>query len=307
MIERNNMPHSSGGGSSSGGSHSGSSSSSSSSSSNSSSGSGSNMRRSHTYFSGARRFVGYRNGIEDIVYSNYDITKPVSKLRYLLLLFYAPFFLFGIAFLRSAIDIPHKLDLPEKAEVEIVDSQGVFSETSRLKESLEAFQEQTGITTAIYTTNADEWTSNFASLERFAYSTYVNNYPDERHFVLVYSNDDDWSWEGMQGDETDGILTSEVTNTMNEHLMYYFYRNDYTVENAIAEVFDELTPNIMDARIDKTSLIVVGCILAFVTVHMFFCVFYNPNKKYRDYVEEANPRVSNMEQEEDSRDNDSVF
>lgn len=75
------MPHSSGGGSHGGGSHH--SSSSHSSSHRSSSGGGSSrIRTSHTYFPGARRFVYYRNGVPNYVYSDTDLSKGPSKLRF---------------------------------------------------------------------------------------------------------------------------------------------------------------------------------------------------------------------------------
>ena len=68
------MPHSSGGGSHGGGSHHFSSSHSSSHRSSSGGGS-SRIRTSRTYFPGARRFVYYRNGVPNYVYSDTDLSK----------------------------------------------------------------------------------------------------------------------------------------------------------------------------------------------------------------------------------------
>lgn len=292
------MPHSSGGGSSSGGSYSGSDSSSSFSSSNSSGESESSMRCSHTYFSGARRFVGYRNGIEDIVYSNYDITKPVSKLRYLFLLIYIPFIAVGIFLLTQAVHIPHKLDLPSNSEVAIIDNYDVFDETSDLVQTLEDFRDQTGITVSIFTTQKDEWRGRFGSLERFAYSTYLNNFDDEKHWIFVYSNDLDWGWEGMQGDDTDDILTDDVTNLFNSNLNNYFYIDEYSVADAFTMAFNDIMPSVMNMNISFDFLIFGSVWMVFVLVHMFFFVFYNPNRKYRGYVEKTDYDISNKEQED---------
>ena len=78
------MPHSSGGGSSSGGSHGGSSSHSSSGSS------GSSVRRSRNPFVGGIRYVYYdRHSAPHYFYSTGE---KHSKLRYLILLLYIPFF-----------------------------------------------------------------------------------------------------------------------------------------------------------------------------------------------------------------------
>lgn len=99
------MPHSSGGGSHGGGSHH-SSSSHSSSHRSSSGGSSSRIRTSRTYFPGARRFVYYRNGVPNYVYSDTDLSKGPSKLRFLMLIFYVPFVLAAFLMISTSFGIP---------------------------------------------------------------------------------------------------------------------------------------------------------------------------------------------------------
>ena len=74
------------------------------------------------------------------------------------------------------------------------------------------FQAETGITPALLTVMPDDWQSHYNDFSRFAYESYVNLFTDESHWLFCYSGDpssefDDWQWEGMQGNDTDRVLT----------------------------------------------------------------------------------------------------
>ena len=75
--------------------------------------------------------------------------------------------------------------------------------------------------------------NNYNNLEEYAYSAYVNRFQDEKHWLIVYeelgdvsslpedmyrypsSDEPEWQFWGMQGDDTDPILTAEVTEKFN--------------------------------------------------------------------------------------------
>ena len=217
------MPHSSGGGSHSGGSHSGSH-----HSSHSHGGSGRSSRHVRsTYFPDARRYVYYDHHRPVYVYADYDITEKRSPLRFLMLLFYLPFILFTFSMFAEAYHHPHKLPQNYDYKIVVEDKANVLGNTAELRNSLVAFYNRTGISPAVITVENSDWQGNYSDLENYAYDLYVNHFADESHWLIVYSTPDgysssdgfeDWYWEGMQGNDTDDVLTKSVTNSFNDEL-----------------------------------------------------------------------------------------
>lgn len=61
----------------------------------------------------------------------------------------------------------------------------------------------------------------------------------------------DWYWEGMQGDDTDNIITVDVADDFKDLMQKYLTANSrYDVSSAIAAAFDETTPNVMDGHVE---------------------------------------------------------
>ena len=253
------MPHSSGGGSHGGGSHH--SSSSHSSSHRSSSGGGSSrIRTSHTYFPGARRFVYYRNGVPNYVYSDTDLSKGPSKLRFLML-----------------------------SLIHIQDDAQVLGDTTKLGDALEDFFNTTGISPAVMTVYNSDWEDNYTDLEKYAYELYVNRFYDEKHWLIVYSQPKDpddefnnWYWEGMQGDDTDSIITSSVAYDFTNDLHKRLLVEGTKVNDAITDSFNALTPTVMKFRFEGETFGIGIFMLLFVGFHAFFMVFFRPDaNKYK--------------------------
>ena len=279
------MPHSSGGGSHGGGSHGGS---------HGGHGGGSGRHTSHAQFPGSTRYVYYRDRQPVFVYSNYDITKKRSPARFLLLLFYAPFILvmiFGVG--KSAINIPVKLMADYDDEIIIEDRADVFRDEASLEDALEEFLDKTGIAPAVISVNNEDWNKNYTNLENYAYDLYVNRFDDEKHWLIVYSQPSepkgefvDWYWEGMQGDETDNIITVKVANTFNSSLQKNLTKSKDSPDKAIKDTFEEVTPNIMKASVNWGSVFVMIFVTGFLAVHAFFMVFYTPKeaKYYKDAI-----------------------
>lgn len=283
------MPHSSGGGSHGGGSHH-----SSSHSSHSHSGSSSNRRRiRNTYFPGSRRFLYLnRHNKPTYVYADYDITKKRSPLRYLMLLFYLPLFWFMYIMASDMLMPPKKLKADYDTAIIVSDNIKVLGNAENLKRSLRAFLDTTGISPAVFTVYNEDWQDKYNSLEDYAYDLYVNAFSDEKHWLIVYSEPIDpdpsfvdWYWEGMQGDDTDNIITSEIANTFNNKLQRYLTEKSKSVADAISLAFDELTPNIMKKRVESVPIIIILVFGGFICLYAFFTVFYDPNRKYRNATE----------------------
>ena len=205
------MPHSSGGGSHGGGSHGGSH------------GGSSNHVSTH-YFAGSRRYRRYnrRTGKEEYVYAE---RMPQKTGIGSFIVIGAMAIMFITAFFSGVKDdIPQKLgahytDLPA-----VYDNIDVINDDDALKETLESYQELTGICPVIYTVFDDVWNYSYADLESYTFDAYVSSFSDEEHFVIVYSisKEDrelmnewdmyipDYAWEAVQGDYTDPILTENV-------------------------------------------------------------------------------------------------
>lgn len=267
------MPHSSGGGSCGGGSHGG----------GGGSGSGGHSTRSNTYLPGYDRYCYYKKGTNRPIYfySSVDITpKSIAKKKrsaIVMAVILSAVYLFAIiAIVSSMISNPKKLDMDYfQNDIVIQDDLGIITDTeeAELMMALEDFQMTTGITPAIVTADNSSWMGNFVNLEKCAYNLYINMFDDEKHWLIIYTqplgadptNNSmgfvDWYWEGMQGDDTDSILTQSVTNKFTEAFHDRLVDNRISVGQAFIDSFEELTPTIMDKKFDPMVFLVVGFIL----------------------------------------------
>ncbi len=292
------MPHSSGGGSHGGGSHGGHS-------SHGSGGSGSSRHTRSAYFPGSTRYVYYKNKQPVFVYADYDIRQKRSPLRFLLLLFYLPFILamvFGVG--PNTINIPTKLKTDYDTEIIIDDRTGVIRNEKNLRQACEDFLDQTGIAPAVITVNNEDWKSHYVNLETYAYELYVNSFDDEKHWLIVYSSPkdaegsfNDWYWEGMQGDDTDKILTLKNTNKFNQMVQKCLLQSDkYTPDEAVIKGFNEITPSLMKVSVNFGQLFIIIFVMGFLGVHAFFMVFYrSKDSKFYENAIPCNEEVVKQE------------
>ena len=161
------------------------------------------------------------------------------------------------------------LDTPDH-KVLIVDSADVLTqaEEADLYTAFESFQRTTGITPAFYSCENTEWIGTYEDLEKYAYDLYVRCFTDETHWLLVYSTDkeqgsENWYWEGMQGDETDPILSYSVTSRFNSYLQGALQDKSQTVGEAFVSSFDRLTETVMDRTWDTIREISVLLVIMF--------------------------------------------
>lgn len=230
--------------------------------------------------------------VQDAIVDFYDITEKRSPLRFLMLLFYLPFILFTFSMFAEAYHHPHKLPQNYDYKIVVEDKANVLGNTAELRNSLVAFYNRTGISPAVITVENSDWQGNYSDLENYAYDLYVNHFADESHWLIVYSTPDgysssdgfeDWYWEGMQGNDTDDVLTESVTNSFNDELQKNLTaRTRYTVSSAISTSFDDLTPTVMKSKVNWAMLFTSIAILAFVCLHA--CLMIGINPKARKYA-----------------------
>ncbi|MDE6742466.1 MAG: NUDIX hydrolase [Lachnospiraceae bacterium] len=240
------MAHRSGGGSHSGGHHSGGH----HSSSHGGSGGGNAARYSNKPFPNARRFRYYdRRGRERYLYGSQMPTKTSLFSLIFSLIFFIPFILGSIysvicVFLVFMPTKPLKPDY-EPTDVHTMDRACVMIDNSdSLEEILREFEDETGISPYVITVFDEDW-EYYDELWEYAYEIYNNLFSDEQHFLIVYSEPEittdldfvDWSWEGIQGDDTDKILTEANMERFTEDLHDNLLRDSYSVGEAFEKTF----------------------------------------------------------------------
>ena len=241
------MPHSSGGGSFGGGFHGGSSSSHTSSSSSDS------ARISSRPFPGAITYVYYGRMHEPhLIYTN---GQPLASLKSTIVFIFVCVFillatLIGLGF--SGYHNPVKLKTDYNTSIVINDNNGVLSieEFSSINNTFNDFLDKTGISPSLITVN-EEYVSNPSDLEDYAYDEYLKHFSDEKHWLIVYyssknTQKDNWSFEGMQGNDTDNILYEEVTDKFNRVMYASLHEDDTSLYEALTRSFDEIAPTIMN-------------------------------------------------------------
>ena len=238
------MPHSSGGGSAGGGFHSGSHSSGSSTSST--------RRYSSRPFPGAICYVFYdRRYRPHLIYAD---DKPETKRKF----FWLPYIFIGLLlilpiffFVFTSYHHPSKLKTNYDTTIVIDDYNNVLNEEDKniLNITFTSFLDKTGITPAFI--SIDKESTSSYDLEEYAYDSYVSRFKDEKHWLIVYSSNlntvkDNWAFEGMQGNDTDTILYTRVTDKFNETLYNALSQESTSVGESLKLAFDEITPSILD-------------------------------------------------------------
>ncbi|MDE6686573.1 MAG: hypothetical protein K2K17_04590 [Lachnospiraceae bacterium] len=128
-----------------------------------------------------------------------------------------------------------------------MDTIGVIDDKESLEKVLQEFEDTTGISPYIKTVYYDEWIWHYDEFWDYAYSEYLNTFDDEQHFLIVYTEPEnaeeldfvDWFWEGIQGDDTDPILTESKVDRFGEDLQDNFLRNNISVGKAFEYTFEE--------------------------------------------------------------------
>jgi len=234
------MPHSSGGGSSGGGFSSGSSHS------------GPSYRTSTRYFPGAVCYAYYTpRGRLRTIYTN-NPNKPNGKGNVAGIVIMSLMMAVGLGiFLYSGYHHPTKLNTDYSTTIVIQDDQNVMTaeEEATLKATFDQFFTVSGICPSVLTVDNGVWNTHYASLQGYAYDAYINRFKDESHWLIVYSDDNatgaKWAFEGMQGNNTDNILTQDVTKRFNESV-YNSLTASKPVAASLNDAFNLILPNLMD-------------------------------------------------------------
>lgn len=275
------MPHSSGGGSHGGGTHGG----------GGSHGGSSGPHISHHYYPGARRYRRRRPGHpDDYIYAS---SKPEKTSPFILIILAVFGGIFGFGTFTSVKDeLPFKLKpVYDTPDTHIEDSIGVIDNEDDLEDALSDFEDVTGICPVVYTVYDEDWQDGYTDLESYAFDVYVDNYDDEQHFVIVYSIPEDqiadfnsgdlevpdFSWEAIQGDETDPILTQGMFRRFSK-VFHNSLEDGVRPGSALTDAFEVITRSADETLGFKSPTAIVSFLIScgpLIAVIVFFAfVFY---------------------------------
>ena len=205
-------------------------------------------RTSRFFFAGAHRYVYYHRFRPYVLYSNAEPgTNSVKKNWACTITLFIVLLLPILFILMTGLHFPKKLSTNYDTQIVLKDDGGRLSdeEKTKVRSSFKSFQSITGITPAFESTS---WVTTMFwpySLEDYAYSSYTTQFKDEKHWLIVYQGGSNWAFEGMQGNDTDDILTKNVTRKFNE-TFYNYLSNGTSVGDSLVKSFEVITPNIMD-------------------------------------------------------------
>ena len=211
----------------------------------------------------------------------HSMTATVIALIFVLLLF---FVLPGAGMIVLTSRIPQKLALPEDSQVQVVDDAGVFGDASELETALKNFQDKTGITVKVYSTNKANLDAKNQTLESYAQSCYLNTaFKDKKHWVVVYLADfnDKTPVGTYQGKDTNKLLEEVYVENFKIQLRNNLYATSsesgiYFAEQAFAKTFNETATTLMKVNIPTFMIVAVAIwfvfgvsIAIFSTIHTY--------------------------------------
>ena len=231
----------------------------------------------------------------EILYADYDITREEPEGLKNTIVLYAIFLIMCAVMLVCSWHNPKRMDTTGvDTQILILDEENLIPNKEALKKSLTAFYKETGITPAVKTVNHSEWDQRYYLLEDYAYRVYKDLFPDEKHWLIVYSADpdvsdgfDNWKWEGMQGNDTDPILAEEEVALFNTTLhKCLLQREKYDVGQAIKIAFDTLTPVAMRVYLPEGKRnTMIGVVVFFSMIFIPLLIsFANDKRKFKYYA-----------------------
>lgn len=265
------MPHSSGGGSHGGGSHGGHH--------GGGHGGHSAPRVSRNYYHGSVRYRYRHHGRERYFYASPQY-RPFHPARLLLLFIYIPIFIAVCTSMKTTLFG----ETPKSNDIVIIDGADVLDDVGNLNNAMSSFYHKTGVVPAVVTVNHSNWQGYYSSLEEYAFDRYLQEFDDEMHWLIVYSEPDtaysqNWCWEGMQGDNTDSILTATVTSEFRHQFQYALECNDRSVDSCLVDSFMSASDYVRKPnRLSEAAPFLL--VFVFLCFHAYFMLGLN-ELKYR--------------------------
>lgn len=267
-------------------------------------------RRSKNYFPGAKRYRYSYRGRTEYFYANegQDGLPPLVVLLFAVIVIIAIFL--GPSIKACLYKI--KVDYDDKLVVE--DDLGRIKDKSALLDSFSEFKEKTGITPALITVSYKDYAYYYDNLEDYAYALYSSMFTDEKHWLIVYEelgdvdnipedirykaiNEPQWQFCGMQGDETDYILTYEITDSFNSVFCGKLSEGQ-SPDQAYVAAMNSILPSLRKFKFTSETAVAIILIVLFTIISCSFMNITPRQRAMRNALEDSDDISDNMVQEE---------
>ena len=162
------------------------------------------------------------------------------------------------------------LKKPDSTEIIIKDEADVITsqDESELRTVLRDFYKKSGVVPSVITVEDTKWQGD---IENYAYTRYLSEFTDEMHWLIVYS-DPSASFEAMQGDNTDAVLTEDVGDIFKNRLRTNLNDKNTGVGASVSNAFETIMPLISKPSLfDRLASLGPAIFLfLFVGFHAFF-------------------------------------
>lgn len=279
------MPHSSGGGSHGGGFHGGSGFR--GGSSRGSSYGRRSPRVSSRPFTGAHKYYFYGRNRIKYIYADGPYDNQSLTLSFVIAIFSFLTIIAGVMLPFLSELNNSKINSNVDIGIVIEDNANILGDTDEIYRAFEDFYEETGIVPSLVTATNSEWLDHYGSnFQKFAFNSYTERFPDEYHWLIVYAVDEadptDFHWDGMQGNNTDSVLTQGATEVFGKRLHHNFESSEYSVDEAIVEAFDYFTPRVLKGFVDQESWgLIIFMLALFAIIVAGFVIALLKTEKYK--------------------------
>ena len=180
----------------------------------------------------------------------------------------------------------------------VYDDAGLISNMEPLTETLNEFYDLTGICPVIYTVYDEDWENDYYDVKTFTNQTYLDNFKDGKHFVVVFSVKKDeadqfrqgnldnleYTWASIKGKSTNGFFTS--------HMIYQFVNTVETdrvkgqscgvaINDAFQVAVEDAQGRIITSLGGKIKYCIVDFLPLVIVLVVFAVIFIIVIRKYR--------------------------
>ena len=138
-----------------------------------------------------------------------------------------------------------KLEQNYNAQTCIADDARLLEDKQKLKEELEEFQKETGISVAVETRRYCHATS----MREYAMDEYYRHFTDESHWLICYvgtekDRTDEWAWELVCGDDCIQVLDYDQEDQFTQAFQNGLYNTKDSLDEVLMNSLHSLEPRL---------------------------------------------------------------
>lgn len=175
----------------------------------------------------------------------------------------------------SSYDFTDSFKEQVPGQAKIFDEDNLLGNTANTLKAMQAFEEKTNIQVVLLAVDNEEWQRKNSTLAYYAANKYTDLWPnDETKWLIVYADDkvkkdssdmnsyfkSGWRFEGVQGDDTDSILTLKATDAFNTEVTRSMNQNNDPAK-AFTDGFDKLTKTVIVPKLSPAKRVALGLIV----------------------------------------------